>query len=404
MLTSRSLLPAIAVAFVCSVADAQLRLQRVADFADPNERSRRFTGGREVEFTADGEKLIAAFYGSTAQFFDLKRNVPIGKPIRTAGDGEVGFVNNKVAYTADWDSVRFWDTKSGQQIGKIIPHKLREDTIIHPAIDSQGKLIATRATMKSVQLRDVATRKLIGAPLNYSAIVSSLRFSNDSALLLVRAGGSLYAIDTETGENLVGPIKSGWQFNYFPKHQRLVTTETVGKDLHKLVIRSTDEKGWPEIHRSDLPGKLTRLVTLSNNHVLVQVSKQDYTPGLFTFDLAKPENRVEVKSSADRAFAVVVPKGKQHWICSNIRNISCYRFGESKPVWQKQIPPSGSDQRLCPLDTKHFIIRDKQENFSVYRVADGSKVWTHVGVKRFSLTKDRIALCTSAGVEVWAME
>lgn len=41
------------------------------------------------------------------------RNVPIGEPIGTAGDGEVGFVNNEIAYTADWDSVRY----SGYQFG-----------------------------------------------------------------------------------------------------------------------------------------------------------------------------------------------------------------------------------------------------------------------------------------------
>ena len=404
MLKSRYLLPAIALALFCPVADAQLRFQRVADFGNPSERARRFTGGREVEFTEDGEKLIAAFYGSTAQLFDLKGNVPIGKPIRTAGDGEVGFVNNEVAYTADWDSVRLWDAKSGQQIGKAIPHQLREDTIIRPAIDAQGKLIATRATMQSVQLWDIATRKLIGAPLNYSAIVHSIRFSDDGALLLVRAGASLHAIDAETGEDVVGPIKSGWQFKYFPKQQKLVSTEQFGEGLHQLVIRSTDQEGWPETHRTDLPGKVKRLVALSDNHVLVQVTEQDYTPGLFTFDLAKPENRVEVKSTADRAFTVVVTPDKRHWIASNIRDISCYRFGEPKPVWQKQIPPSGYNQQLYPLGNQHLIICDNQENLGVYKVADGSQVWTQAGVKRFSLTKDRIALGTSAGVEVWAVE
>ena len=235
MLTSRSCLPAIVLALSCSVADAQLRFQRVADFGYPNERARRFTGGREVEFTGDGEKLIAAFYGSTAQLFDLKKNMPIGKPIGTAGDGEVGFVNNEVAYTADWDSVRFWNTKAGQQIGKAIPHELREDTIIRPAIDSHGKLIATRATMKSVQLRDVATRNLIGAPLNYSANVHSIRFSGDGAFLFVTAGGSLHAIDAETGEDVVGPLNSGWQFNHFPKQQKLVTTEQSGQGLYQVV-------------------------------------------------------------------------------------------------------------------------------------------------------------------------
>ena len=404
MLTSRRLLPVIALAVFCSVADAQLRFQRVADFGYPNKRASRFTGGREVEFTNDGEKLIAAFYGSTAQLFDLKKNVPIGNPIRTAGDGEVGFVNNDVAYSADWDSVRLWDAKSGQQIGEAIPHELREDTIIRPAIESQGKLIATRATMKSVQLWEVATRKPIGTPLIFSDIVQSIHFSDDGSVLLVRAGGSQHTIDADTGVKVAGPFKSGWQLKYFSKQQILVTTEQAGNGLYQLVIRSTGQQGWPETHRSELPGKLKRLVAFGDNHVLVQVSKQDYTPALFTFDLAQPKKRVAVKSNADRAFTVVVPPDQRHWICSDIRNISCYRFGESEPVWQKQISPSGYNQQLYSLDNQHFIIRDHQEKFGVYKVADGSEVWARSGVKRFSLSKDRIALGTSAGVEVWAME
>lgn len=404
MLQSRHLLPAITLAFFCSTADAELRFQRVANFGCPSEGARRFAGGREVEFTDDGTKMIAAFYGSTAQLFDLKKYVPIGEPIRTAGDGEVGFVNNEIAYTADWDSLRLWNTKSGHQIGDAIPHELREDTIIHPAIKPKGKLIATRATMKSVQLWNVTKRKLIGGHLNYSAEIHSIRFSDDGGLLFVKAGGSFYAIDSETGEDVAGPIASGWRFIHFPKQQKLVTTEQGGEGLYQLVIRSTDQNGWPETHRSDLPGKLKRMVTLNHNQVLVQASKRDYTPAMFTFYLDKPKTRIEVESNADRAFGLVISQDKRHWICSNIRDISCQQFGESEPIWQKQVPPSGYDQHLYPFDNGHFIIRDKQENFGVYKVADGSEVWNQAGVKRFSVTKKKIALCNRDGVEIWVME
>lgn len=404
MWMSRSLLPAIAMTLFCSVVDGQLRFQRVAEFEDPADLDRRIRGGREVEFSADGEKNLSAFYGSTVQLFDLKGMKPIGKPIRTSGDGEIGFVNNQVAYTADWNSVRLWDVESGQQIGDPIPHELREDTIISPAIDSLGELIATRADMKSVQLRSVATRQLIGAPLSYLSIVNSIRFSDDNRLLFVRAGGTLHAIDVDSGKEVVGPLKSGWQFKHFAGKQKLVTTEQVGEDSYQLVIRSTDQDGWPETHRSDLSGRLNRLVVLEDNRVLVQVSKRDYTPGLFVIDLAMPETRSEIDTNADRAFAVVVSEDSQHWVCSNLRDIRCQSLGDSEPVWQKQIPLSGSGLHLSTLDDQHFIIRDKQEVFSVYRFSDGDQVWSQAGVKRFSLGKDMIAFCTSDGVEVWSMK
>ena len=400
----RLVLSAIALALSCSTAEAQLNMQQVAKFEYPREPAFRITGGREVEFSDDGTKLIAAYYGSTVQLYDLNGNTPIGEPIRTSGDGEVGFVNNEIAYTADWDSVRLWDTKSSEQIGDIIPHQLREDTIISPAISPDGKYIATRATMNSIQLLDVKSRELIGEQRKYSSEVHSIRFSDDGKFLMVRAGGSLYAINPETGEELAGPINSGWLIYHFAKQQKLITTEQTEEGVYKLVIRATDQKDWPETHRSKLPGRLKRVVALNGNKILIQASKDDYTPALFTISLDKPGTRVEVETNADRAFGVIVPQDKRHWICSNIRNISCQKFGEAKPVWRKPVPPSGANLYLSPLDNQYFIIRDKQENFGIYQIADGSEVWKLAGVKRFTKYKNKLALCTNNGVEIWEME
>lgn len=405
MLVSRTVvLSAMALALAGSSADAQIRFQQVAKFGSPIEREGRFTGGREVAFSEDGTELIAAFYGSSAQLFDLDGKVPVSKRIGTSGDGEVGFVNENIAYTADWNAVRLWDTESGRQVSAVIPHELREDTIIHPAVSPQGKRLATRATMKSVRIWDVATRQPIGEQLNYESVVYSLRFSDDGEVLFVRAGGSLYALDSATAEVVAGPIASGWQFYHFAKQQKLITTEQVEEGSFQLVIRSTDEEGWPEAHRSDLPGRLSRVIPLNDNRVFLQATMKDYSPAIFTFSLDEPETRLAVESGADRAFGVVVTPDKQHWICTNIRDITCQRFGETQPVWQKPVPPSGYDKQLHLFDDEHFVIRDKQGRFGVYKVSDGSEVWNHPKVNRFSVTKNRVALCTSDGIEVWAFE
>ncbi len=387
-----------------AAAHAQLSFQRVATLGSTRENAGPFAGGREVEFSSDKKTMIAAFFGSTVRLFDLEKNVPIGEPIRTAGDGEVGFVNNEIGYTADWDSVRLWDTNTGQQIGEPIPHQLREDTIIHPAIHPTGKCIATRATMNSVQIWDVAARRQIGEQLNYSTEVQSLRFSDDGFLLFVNTGGTLYAIDSETSESVAGPIASEGQFRYFSKQQMLLTTEQEGAVTNQLVIRSTGQQGWPETHRSALPGTIVRMLPLLDDQVLLQTAKKDHTPAIFVFRLNEPETRIEMETKADRAFGLVVSPDGRHWISSNIRDIRCQEFGKLGPVWQKQIPPSGYDQNLYPLDNDHFAIRDKQEHFGIYKVADGSEVWNQAGVKRFSVAKNLIALCKSDGVEIWRME
>ena len=395
---------AIALAACCSATHAQLDMQQVAKFEYPFEKPFRISGGREVEFSADGTKMIAAFYGSTVQLYNLNNYEPIGGPLGTSGDGEIGFVNDDIAYTADWESVRLWDTKSGDRLGDAIPHQLREDTIIHPAISPSGKYIATRAAMNSVQIRDVASRKLVGKQREYSSDVHSIRFSDDGEFLMVIAGGFLYAIDSKTREQIVGPTKSGWLFKHFAKQQKLVTTEQTEDRRYTLVVRSTDQKDWPVEHRSSLPGRLKRIVELDGNKILLQASNEDYTPAMFVISLDKPKTLVEVETNADRAFGVVVPPNKQHWICSNIRNISCQKFGKAKPIWRKAVPRSGYDQYLSALNNEYFIIRDKQENFGIYQIADGSEAWKHAGVKRFSVSGNKIALCTSKGVEVWAMD
>lgn len=394
----------IAFALACSTALAQLSFERVASFDKPDDFGRRFSGGREVEFNEAGNRIIVAFYGSRAQLFDLDKNVPIGDLIRTSGDGEVGFVSNNIAYTADWDNVRLWNSNTGEQIGDSIRHELREDTIISPAISPRGTLIATRATMQSVQLTDVATSNLVGTELQLSSNVSSLRFSEDGEILFARAGGALYGIDPATGKVLAGPISAGRIFRYFPSHNKLVTTHSPAKGKFDLVIRSTSQENWPETHRSALYGEASRIVSLGDDQVLVQARKDDYTPGLFTFSVDSPENRSEVDTNADRAFRLVVIPDKQLWICNNIRDITCQKLGESGVVWQKRIPPSGYDLRLYSLDNENFIICDKENNLGVYKVADGVEVWKQAGVQRFSISNNKLAICNTDGVEIWALK
>ncbi len=401
MLQPKNVLPTIVLALCCSTSDADVRLERVAEFSYPREGAQRFTGGREVEFIEDGTKMIVEFYGCSVQIFDLENREAVGEPLRTAGDGEVGFVNNKIAYTSDWDSLRLWNPNSGQQVGDAIPHELREDSIIHPAIDDSGRFVATRANMKSVQLWDVTTWIRIAGPRNFSSVVQTLQFSDDGELLFVTTGGSLYAIDSKTGEEVAGPIASGWRFKHFEQQHRLITTERHQDGSYQLVIRRTDREKWPEIYRTDLPGRLTRMLSLSDDQVLVQASRKDYTPAIMIVDLEKPDALAEVESNADRAFGLVVSGDGKTWVSSNLRDITCRVFGQSEPVWQKQVPVSGYDHQLYSFDDDHFLVRDKQENLGLYKYADGSEVWNQAGVRRFRVRGNTIALCSRAGVEVW---
>ncbi len=400
----RIIFPLIFTAVLGSGAASQDTFRQIAQFGHPGEGARRFSGGREIEWSKNGKRLMVAFYTSRAQMFDLEVKKPIAPAFRTSGDGQVGFINNEIAYTADWTSVRLWNSKTGQQIGKPIPHELREDTIIHPAVSPDGKYIATRTTMKSFQIWDAATLQPISREHQLESVIGSLRFSTDNKLLFVRAGGQLYVNNSKSGELAAGPFKTGWKFYYFPKQKTLITTERAGEGPTQLVIRSTGQSEWPEVHRSKIAGRLKQIVPLNDNQFFLQATNADYTPELFTFSMESPDVRTQVKSDSDRAFGLIVTDDKRRWICSNIRNISCQEFGESEPVWEIKIPASGYDYRLFSFGREHFIIHDKQDQLRVHKISDGSQIWALEGVKRFHVHGRKIAVGNRDGVEIWAAE
>lgn len=398
--------------FVCSLlllatlsssVAAQDAFRRLAKFDHPGEGEQRFSGGRELAFSQDGKRLIAAFYTSRAQLFDLEVRKQVAPPFRTSGDGQVGFVNSETAYTADWTSLKMWNSKTGQQIGQSIPHELREDSIIHPAISPDGKRLATRTTMKSFQVWDTATQQPISQEQELESEIRSLRFSTDNELLFARAGGQLYVHHSETGKRVAGPLPTGWQFYYFPKQEMLVTTVRAGEGLNELVVRSTTAE-WTEIHRSRIAGRLKKIVPLDDRQLLVQATNSDYTPELFTFSIESPEKRTQLKLNADRAFDLIVTNDKRRWISSNIRNIRCQEFGEFVPVWEIKIPESGYDYRLFPFDRENFIIHEKQGFLRVHKISDGSQIWSLPGVIRFHVSGKKIAVVNREGVEIWAAE
>lgn len=399
--------------FVCSLlllanlgstAVAQDAFRRIAKFDHPGEGAQRFSGGRELAFSKDGKRLIVAFYTSRAQLFDLEVRKPVSPPFRTSGDGQVGFVSNETAYTADWASVKLWNSKTGQQIGQTIPHQLREDSIIRPAISPDGKRLATRTTMKSFQVWDAATQQPISQEHELESDIGSLRFSADNELLFARAGGQLFVHHSKTGKRVAGPFPTGWQFYHFPKQELLITTVRVGEGLNELVIRSTAKAEWSEVHRSKIAGRLKKIVPLDDRQLLIQAINSDYTPELFTVSIESPEERTQVKSNADRAFNLIVTNDKRRWISSNTKNISCQEFGESAPVWEINMPASGYDYRLFPFDREYFMIHEKQGALKSHRISDGSQVWTLPGVIRFHVSGKNIAIGNRDGVEIWAVD
>ena len=384
----------------------QSKLEQIASFEHPGAKASRVTGGRQVALSDNGKTLIAAFFGSKAQLYDLRTQKAITDPIGTSGDGEIGFVSNDVVFTADWESMRLWDVKTGDAIGEPIPHRLREDTIIKPAISSDGKYIATRNSMNSFQLWDAQSQKAIGEARQFESVVGWLTFSADNRMLYVKAGKRLFVFATDSAKQIAGAFESVYRFHPLPEQKKLITIE--GENADQLVLRTTEENGWPEIDRVLLAGKFKRIIELDDNRLLIQSTKGDYSPDIIVLPINDLRNESRLEADVDRAFKVLVTGDRDHWICNNIHNVSCQRFGQSSSIWKLNCHCNGYKQGIYLLDDEHVVIHDtnSKNNYvaSCHRISDGSKIWEQGSVAKIFVQDQMLFVCNSDGVQVWAVK
>ena len=389
------------IALVCSGVRAQEPLRKLVEFPDPVGPERRFSGGRQAALSDDGTKMIVAFYGSRAQLYDLSKNAPIGEPLGTSGDGEVGFVTNRVAYTADWGSMRLWDTQTGALIGQPIPHELREDTIIDPAISPNGKFIATRNAMKSFALRDVNSHKPIFQSEAGESVVYSLSFSRDNKLLFARSGRSLVVHGTQTGQRVAGPFFNVRSFYYEPRQKIFLTISQADKFESELRFYDTQADQWSETQRTKVSGRFRRLRALDNDRILIQLSNADYTVSMIRMSLSDPATQQAIEPAVTRAFDLELAGDKQYWVTTGIVGVSCQKFGKPQPVWQAGYRGVGHKLRLHQLGNDRILVHLPSEGVTCYALRDGSKLWHLDEARSVSVFGDKVIVCHSSGVQVW---
>ena len=130
----------------------------------------------------DGERsgragiLFKQRYGVYLSSLDAK------DPKRTRlGDPYFGFVpKSNLAYLVSWgDGVQFWDTRTHTRSGDYIPHELREDTTIGPALSPSGKVMVTRSQLNHLQFWNIETRKPITKEIKQAGTVYGMEFSSD---------------------------------------------------------------------------------------------------------------------------------------------------------------------------------------------------------------------------------
>ncbi len=206
----------------------------------------------EIAISPDGRSIITGAFGCKSQIWDVATMKPRNTPQSHYGDVcSVAFSGDgRFALTSDWRDAQVWDVATGKKRGKALPHWMREDTVVGPAISPDGTRVATRATKTTSQLWDVATGKPIGKPIQQGGTVVELRFSADSRALFIRGGKGPFLQNARTGEQMVRKFKhKGYVSDVaFSRDGRLIATASPDKTVKVWDVRTGKLVGKPLVH------------------------------------------------------------------------------------------------------------------------------------------------------------
>jgi WD40 repeat protein len=175
---------------------------------------------RSVVFSPDGLTVLTGSNNGSAQVWDVATQQPLGNPFHHKGwiqqvsfspDGNVAIVAGQGDST-----VRFWDLRTGQEIGKPIPYypgrrQNRADRFF--ACSPNGDQILTTGTWKSgqqecAQVWDMTNGHPLGPPLCHDNGIRAVSWSRDGNVAMTGGDDRTARLwDVRTGYSLCGPLK-----------------------------------------------------------------------------------------------------------------------------------------------------------------------------------------------------
>ena len=336
-------------------------------------------------------------------------------PKRTkVGDGTVfGFIpNSTLAYYVSWGrGVFFWDTRTHTRVGDAIPHELREDTKVSPAVSPDGKYMATRSKLDHLQFWDLRTRKPISAEIKQEGIVADLEFSADGKWLFSKTYKHLKVWDPKTGKLAGGPFRHDTNPAYAPTSQQLATFENYeGAPAvwhSEVLIRSGKE--WSVIKRFEIAGYASRAHWIDGTHLLVAAyGKKPPYGGMFVHVVPLEGDKPEVQTVLRDNWipiAAVAPDGK-HLLTSTNEASCCWKLGEKQPVlsvpWPRYSVPWPRFRRVFFGD-KDWVLLTGGGTAVVHTLADGKECWRKENVETARVQGSTIWLFSETSVELWRM-
>ena len=226
------------------------------------------SGLGKAHFSPDGLQIVTASYYGTVRIWDSKTGQQVGKPLRhtnTVRSAEFSPDGLRVI-TVNGGHAQIWAVKTGQQIGPLFREQDREILSAHYSPD--GKWVITTDDNENFGARiwDAQTAQQVGNPLSLSNKVISACFSPDSDRVVTASDDSTAQIwDVKTGLQNCQPIKhEGIVFSaqFSPDGLRLITVSgftRLGVSTYEVAIDleyGASEAAWMTV--SDLSSVVDR--------------------------------------------------------------------------------------------------------------------------------------------------
>jgi serine/threonine protein kinase/WD40 repeat protein len=195
------------------------------------------TGVHTVAISADGRTLVAGYFSSRAQLWDLATGMPQGAPLPHAGDivSAQLSADGSFALIGDWKGANVWDAATGKLRFPMLEHQVREDTVVGPVLSPDGRSIVTRSPFTGIRLWDAQTGKPRGESLPLGQFVGKMFFAPDSKRVAALGGGVAQVWDVEQAQPAGGPFTEATDLAFHPAGRVVAVSRSDGKIiLHDL--------------------------------------------------------------------------------------------------------------------------------------------------------------------------
>ena len=322
-----------------------------------------------------------------------------------------GFVpGSALAYQVQWgDGVRFWDTRTHTVSGDYLPHELREDTTIGPAVSPDGKVMVTRSKLDHLRFWDIETRQPITPEIKQAGTVYGMAFSSDGKWLFCKTHKQLTIWESDTGKLAAGPLSHNiYSFAYSRNNNQLVTLQNNDEQedvwRSELVIRSDDR--FAEVGRLALEGHARQASWVDESHLLVVADNKmpgdegPYSYGrklIYLVSLAPDNPQVSTLMRRNWISNVHVAPDGGYFIIRTRQETSCWKVGQPKPVWSQP-----GNHLVYFGDNDWVLLHDGP--VIAYSLSSGNQIWRTEPVGIVRVIGSHIWTCNENRMELWKVE